>query len=219
MHQKRTKILYSVAAIALILFIFAVLWELRIRDGATQLLKDSDKAFLEVKERLAKTHKPNSIQVAAATANAQVLREDNSLRLSFQNIAKDPYLGGVRFVQYYKDGYGVSYITDPYTNKIIEFVVPAGSDFPFATSSVLTNTQLKEKTQAYLSAHVENFSKVLNTLTYSTAAKPGDDTVMFQWEDKAKTLRDGTHPRIQLVLSKRGDVIHFIDTYQYDQAV
>ncbi|MFA5991778.1 MAG: hypothetical protein WC794_06055 [Candidatus Doudnabacteria bacterium] len=213
MTQEQTKTLYIVAILGLIVFLFGILWQMRIQDQATQLLADSSKQLQEVKDRLAKTHKPNSAHQAAVTANVQALRDDPSLSLTFQNYTKDPYLGGVRLINYYKDNYGVIYTVDPYNNNILEFIIPASSSYSLATSSVLSNSQLKKITENYLLNHIANFAELEKTLTYTTATKPGGDTVMFQWEYTAQNFHDGTHPKLQVVMSSRGDVVHFMNTH------
>jgi hypothetical protein len=213
MTKKQTKTLYIIAATGLVVFLVGILWQLRLQDQATQLLADSSKQMQDVKDRLAKTHKPNSLRQASVTANAQTLREDPLLHLTFQNYTKDPYLGGVRLINYYKDNYGVNYTVDPYNNNILEFIIPASGSYPFATTSVQSNSQLKKITETYLLKHVANFAELEKNLVYSTATKPGGQTVMFQWEYTTQNFYDGTHPRVQVVMSNRGDIIHFINTY------
>lgn len=214
MTQKQTKTLYILAGLGLVVFFIGILWQMRIQDDARQLLANSSKQLQEIKDELAKTHKPNSIHQAAVTANVQTLREDPLLHLTFQNYTKDPYLGGVRLINYYKDNYGVNYTVDPYNNNILEFIIPASGSYPFATTSVLSNAELKKAAETYLLKHVANFAELEKTLTYTMAAKPGGETVVFQWEYTAQNFYDRTHPRIQVVMSNRGDIIHYLNTYQ-----
>lgn len=150
--------------------------------------------------------------IAAAQAHIRNLREDQTLQVQLTDITDNPYSNSGKNVDLYKDNKGMEYMVDAATNQVVQFVAGAGNTLNFKQTPKLSQAQLKEKAESYLSKHISDFSQVQSGYLYSEASKPDNSSYAFRWEAKTKPAGEDMAPFIQVVLSQAGEPEGFNDT-------
>lgn len=151
--------------------------------------------------------------IASAKANIQELNGSAASEISFQGTSANPYTNVVKRIEHWADPKGFDYWVDPATNKVVQFGPGPDSKIAFERdgSKSLSNDQLRQIAEEYLSKNVADFDQIKADFSYKTMSKPGNATHAFRWESKSKPKGEDVIPFVQVVLSPIGEVMSFAD--------
>ena len=138
-------------------------------------------------------------------STVQMLREVSGAQPEYLSLARTPYDPSAELEEYAAGGY--IYHVDIASGQIV--MVWLENQRAYSVEDLYTEGQLAEMAQGHVARLAPGLT--LDRLTLLVQNKE-DEVFFFRWEDATRRVADGSHPFVQVAVSRAGDFLNFENT-------